>query len=89
LIFVMGPPPPHLSLPTPASAPAPAAAPPSPYEGQLLRGDGTQPVYKIEGGRKRWIVTEEALLRNGFSWSQVHVVPKQVVDAIPFGTNIT
>ena len=61
----------------------------SSYEGQLLRGDGTNPVYKIENGRKRWIVTEQALLANGFSWAQVRVVPRSVVDALPAGNNIT
>ncbi len=60
----------------------------SPYEGQLLRGDGTAPVYKIENGRKRWIITEQSLLANGFSWAQVRVVPRQIVDAIPAGNNI-
>jgi hypothetical protein len=64
-------------------------AQPSPYEGQLLRGDGTQPVYKIEGGRKRWIINPDAFNRNGFSWNNVRVVPPQLVDNIPFGTNIT
>ena len=61
----------------------------SQYEGQLLRGDGTNPVYKIENGRKRWIVSEPALLANGYSWAQVRVVPKSVVDALPAGNNIT
>ena len=54
-------------------------AQPSPYEGQLLRGDGTQPVYKIEGGRKRWIINPDAFNRNGFSWNNVRVVPPQLV----------
>jgi hypothetical protein len=64
------------------------AQPVSPYEGQLLRGDGTAPVYKIENGKKRWIVTEQSLLANGFSWAQVRVVPRALVDALPAGNNI-
>ena len=63
--------------------------PASSYEGQLLRGERTAPVYKIENGRKRWIVTEEVFLRNGFSWADVHVVPGSTVDSIPSGDNIT
>ena len=61
----------------------------SQYEGQLLRGDGTNPVYKIENGRKRWFVSEQSLLGNGYAWAQVRVVPKNIVDTIPAGNNIT
>lgn len=63
--------------------------PASSYEGQLLRGNRTAPVYKIENGRKRWIVTEEVFLRLGFSWADVRVVSKATVDSIPSGNNIT
>ncbi len=63
--------------------------PASTYEGQLLRGKRTAPVYKIEDGRKRWIVTEEVFLRHGFAWADVRVVPKATVDNIPSGNNIT
>ena len=59
------------------------------YEGQLLRGHGSAPVYKVEEGRKRWIVTEAVFLRNGFSWADVRVLPKATVDSIPSGSNIT
>ena len=76
-------------LPAPGGAEQLPAQPVSPYEGQLLRGDGTAPVYKIENGRKRWIVTEQALLANGYAWAQVRVVPKSVVDGLPAGNNIT
>ena len=58
-------------------------------EGQLLRGKGSAPVYKIEDGRKRWIVTEAVFLRHGFAWADVRVVPKATVDSIPSGDNIT
>ncbi len=63
--------------------------PASAYEGQLLRGNRTAPVYKIEDGRKRWIVTEEIFLRHGFAWADVRVVPKATVDNILSGDNIT
>ena len=75
-------------LPAPGGDQAPAQTQ-SQYEGQLLRGDGTAPVYKIENGRKRWITSEPALLANGYSWAQVRVVPKNVVDALPAGNNIS
>ena len=63
--------------------------PPTSYEGQLLRGHGSAPVYKVEEGRKRWIVNEAVFLRNGFSWADVRVLPKATVDNIPSGSNIT
>ena len=59
------------------------------YEGQLVRGEGTDAVYKVEGGRKRWIINPEAFNRNGFKWDAIRVIPKQISDAIPFGPNIT
>jgi hypothetical protein len=58
------------------------------YEGQLVRGDGTDAVFKIENGRKRWIISGEVFTRNGFQWNAVRVIPRQVVDNIPFGNNI-
>lgn len=60
----------------------------SAYEGQLVRGDGTEAIFKIESGRKRWITSPEAFTRNGFQWNAVRVIPRQVVDNIPFGNNI-
>ena len=60
-------------------------APPSPYEGQLLRGDGDQKVYHVAGGKKHWIVTEAVLKQRGYSWNQVRVMPLSVVMSIPDG----
>lgn len=59
------------------------------YEGQLIRGEGTDAVYKVEGGRKRWIINPDSFTRNGFKWENIRVIPKQISDAIPFGPNIT
>ena len=73
----------------PTAAKQSATQPTASYEGQLLRGQGSAPVYKIEDGCKRWIVTEAVFLRNGFSWADVRVVPKPTVDNIPSGHNIT
>jgi hypothetical protein len=58
------------------------------YEGQLVRGDGTQAVYKIESGKKRWIVSQPTFERLGYRWEDVKLIPRQIVDNIPFGTNI-
>ena len=74
---------------TPASADFLGGQTGSAYEGQLLRGDGTNPVYKIENGRKRWIVSQQVFERLGYSFSNVRVVPPQLIDSIPFGANIT
>lgn len=60
----------------------------SQYEGQLVRGDGTQAVYKIESGKKRWIVSQPTFERLGYRWEDVKVIPRQIVDNIPFGANI-
>lgn len=61
----------------------------STYEGQLVRGDGTDAVYKIEGGRKRWVTSPDAMTRNGFQWADVRVLPRPFVDNMPFGSNIS
>ena len=47
-------------------------------------GDGTTAVYKIENGRKRWIVSAPTFERLGFKWADVRVLPPQIVDNIPF-----
>ncbi len=85
---------PGTSLPPPAG-PAPAPVPDygaqngSAYEGQLIKGEGADAIYKVEGGRKRWILSPDAFNRAGFKWDAVRTIPRQVVDSIPFGANIT
>jgi hypothetical protein len=68
---------------------APPQNPTAQYEGMLIKAPDADPIYKVEGGRKRWIISQEAFFRNGFKAHSEIIVPRSVVDSIPFGTNIT
>jgi hypothetical protein len=68
---------------------APPQNPATQYEGMLIKAPDADPIYKVEGGRKRWIVSQEAFFRNGYKAHSEMIVPRSVVDAIPFGSNIT
>ncbi|MBL9003975.1 MAG: RICIN domain-containing protein [Myxococcales bacterium] len=59
------------------------------YEGQLIKADTRPNVYRVEGGRRRWIVDEATFLGLGYEWSQIRVLPQQELDLIPFGENLT
>ena len=59
------------------------------YEGMLLKAPDADPIYRIEGGRKRWIISIDAFLRNGFKPHSEMIVPRSVLDSFPFGANIT
>lgn len=59
------------------------------YEGQLIKANTRPNVYKVEGGRKRWIVDEATFLGLGYEWSQIRVLPQQELDLIPFGESLT
>jgi len=74
-----------------ASSPeqAAAAALGQAYEGQIIKGDASNPVYKVEGGRKRWILSPEIFNRMGFNWNSIVTLPQATVDKISFGANIT
>lgn len=43
----------------------------SPWEGRLIREKGDKPVYKIEGGKARWVASEEALNQYFGGWGAV------------------
>jgi len=59
------------------------------YEGQIIKGDATAAVYKVEGGRKRWILSPEIFNRMGLNWNSIVTLPQATVDKISFGANIT
>lgn len=73
----------------PTAEQAAAAALGGAYEGQLIKGDTTAAVYKVEGGRKRWILSPDIFNRLGFNWNSIVTLPQATVDKIQFGTNIT
>lgn len=75
------------SGPTPEQAAATALG--QAYEGQIIKGDATPAVYKVEGGRKRWILSPEIFNRMGFSWNSIVTLPQATVEKISFGANIT
>jgi hypothetical protein len=54
----------------------------------LVRARGYPQVYKVENGKKRWITSEDAFNRNGFSWSNVRVLSPSYISSLPSGTNI-
>jgi len=75
--------------PGPTAEQAAAAALGGAYEGQIIKGDTHAAVYKVEGGRKRWILSPEVFNRMGFNWNSIVTLPQATVDKIQFGANIT
>jgi hypothetical protein len=55
--------------------------------GVLVRPPGDlAPVYTLEGGKKRYIVSADVFSGCGYRWSAVSVVSGQLLDAIPSGS---
>lgn len=54
----------------------------------LIRSSSQFNVYKIESGTKRWIMSQDAFTRNGFSWSDVLILSPTFVNSIASGANI-
>jgi hypothetical protein len=54
----------------------------------LVRAAGTAPVYLVDQGVKRWIVSPAMMDRYHFAWNRVYVLPAGSVDPIPVGPNI-
>jgi hypothetical protein len=54
----------------------------------LVRADGTAPVYLVDQGMKRWIVSPAMMDKYYFAWNRIYVLPRGVVDPIPVGPNI-
>jgi len=52
-------------------------------EGMLIRAEGDSKVYVIHANKKRHLKNEAVFNSYGYSWSQVYVLPKGAVDAIP------
>ncbi len=69
---------------------APVSAHDSPLpEGILAQAPGDPRVYFIQDGQKRWVVSEQAFLTQGFRWSDIAVVEPQQLAASPEGAAIT
>lgn len=54
----------------------------------LVRAAGTAPVYLVDAGVKRWIVSPAMMDKYYFAWNRVYVLPAGSVDPIPVGPNI-
>ena len=57
-------------------------------EGDAIKGDSTPEVYRIEGGRRRWIPNPDTLFALGYTWGQVRTLPQNEVSQIPLGEPI-
>jgi hypothetical protein len=59
------------------------------YDGAMIRMPGTLPeeemVYLVREGKRRWITSPEWLSRQGRTWGEVQVVPREELEAIPLG----
>ncbi len=58
-------------------------------EGSLRKEDSDPRVYRIDNGKKRWIVSEAVFNRLRLRWDRVRSVPDGVLAGIPNGLNIT
>jgi hypothetical protein len=90
---------PGVSVPFTSSGALGGGSTPSGYEGQLL-GASDNPtdghVYRIEGGRKRWVMNPDVLKRyvSGVAsspgrWEGVNYVPQSVIDSFPTGAPLS
>jgi hypothetical protein len=55
----------------------------------LARAVNTAPVYLIDQGVKRWIVSPAAMDKYDFDWGKIKVVDSVVIDALPRGPDIS
>jgi hypothetical protein len=53
-------------------------------DGSVLKGPD-EPMYVMEGGRRRWVPTLQSFERAGLAWDRVQLVPADVLAAIPLG----
>jgi hypothetical protein len=54
----------------------------------LVRAAGTAPIYLVDQGLKRWIVSPATMDKYYFAWNRVYVLPAGSVDPIPVGPHI-
>jgi hypothetical protein len=59
------------------------------HDGGMIRMPGDMPdeqkVYLVRDGKRRWITSEEWLLRDGRRWEDVKIVPREQLEEIPLG----
>jgi hypothetical protein len=54
----------------------------------LAQAYGRAPIYLIDSGVKRWIVSPQIMDKYYFAWDHVYVVPPMIIDSIPIGDYI-
>lgn len=66
----------------------PAGTPPA-ADGELIRQSGTQPIYVIEKGIRRWIPDMETFNARGYSLGAVKDISFQEIRSVPVGQPIS
>ena len=54
----------------------------------LAKAVGTAPIYLVDQGTKRWIVSPDVFNRYHFAWGRVYSQPAAIIDPIPVGPAI-
>ena len=57
-------------------------------DNELIRHSGQERVYKLEGGKKRWIKSGDAFGKKGYKWEEVGIVNDEELASYPDGTPI-
>lgn len=55
----------------------------------LARAGGTAPVYLVDQGMKRWIISPATMDKYDFDWGKIKVVEPIVLGALPSGPDIS
>lgn len=56
-------------------------------DGTLIKYAGNPKVYVVEGGKKRWIPSEQAFTQHGYRWENIWIIPNTF--AYPDGVDVT
>lgn len=57
-------------------------------DGTLVRQDGDEKIYLLEGGRKRWIADSTSFIVGGYDWDKVVVIDAAEMNIYPRGEDI-
>jgi hypothetical protein len=57
----------------------------TPSEKSLLRSDSRPHIYVMQNGKRRWIVSEQDMVANGYLFSDVRTIPNDLLAPIPRG----
>jgi len=57
-------------------------------DGSLLKSMGSDKVYAVENGKRRWITTPEIFVSNGYKWKDIVIVTDFELNIFPNGENI-